>query len=157
MLKIWRANYGASRAWLGGWVGGGYAVLIVSRPPCPPVPSVLRWGLPRPPVPCVGLSPCKWTTILYGVGKWLYGLLIGLYGAIVKPPACVPCQERDKGRKFSYLLPVLCTSFVPVPSVANFQLSGTQKKKRPFIWSFLLGLYGVSPVAWIRLIVSKHC
>ena len=35
------------------------------------------------PVPCVGLSPCKWTTILYRAGKWLYGPKMGLCGAIV--------------------------------------------------------------------------
>ena len=65
-------------------------------------------------------------------------------------PVCVPCQDGDKGRKFSYLLLVL----LPVPSVANFRTverattdNRTQKKKRPFIWSFLLGLWCVvSPV-----------
>ena len=68
------------------------------------------------PVPCVGLSPCKWTTILYRAGKWLYGLEMGLCGAIVKPSACVPCQEREKGRKIriSCLSPSLTCSACPV-------------------------------------------
>ena len=111
-------------------VGRGGVSRFVS--PCPPVPSVLvglasvpacglsdsqRQGkTSAPPVPCVGLSPCKWTTILYRAGKWLYGLEMGLCGAIVKPSACVPCQEREKGRKIriSCLSPSLTCSACPV-------------------------------------------
>ena len=44
LLKIWRANYGASRASLGGCTRG-VSLLRVASLPCPPVPSVLPWGL----------------------------------------------------------------------------------------------------------------
>lgn len=87
---------------------------------------------------------------------------MGLCGAIVVPPACVPCQEREKGRKFSYLLHVLCACPLLVlscPSLEERQQTTRHKKRNGLLYGrFLLGC-GMSFLlwSWIRLIVSKHC
>lgn len=81
---------------------GGWVAFVLFRPawvgfrPCPPVPPAscpvhlqkigLLWGLNWDLCVRPFVRPC---------------------GAFIILPACVPCQDRDKGRKFSYLLPVV--------------------------------------------------
>ena len=126
--KIWRANYGASRASLGGWPGG------VSRfvSPCPPVPSVpvglsdsQRQGktsaLPLPSlVPCNQFSPQNGLLYYTGRENGSTGLKWASVGLLLYCLRACPVKKGRKGEKSVSLAclppllarPVLCSASV---------------------------------------------
>ena len=124
--KIWRANYGASRASLGGWPGG------VSRfvSPCPPLPS-LRGASVRPSSCGACLRPCLRSVGLScrpvpSANSQINGLQTGFRGPVLARLGSVgficlrayPVKMGTKGENFHPKFLILCTSFTrPVLSI----------------------------------------
>ena len=142
--KMWRANYGASRASLGGWVGGGVS-FCVSLSTCavrPPVglACVRPWACPpaknRPSVrPCGRFERLRLVRPVLG---WFY------------MPVCVPCQDGDKGRKFSSQI------FKPVPVLSCPSLEDDNRQqdtKKETAFCMVVSSW----VVWCFSLVLKHC
>ena len=146
LLKIWREFWGGSRASVGGCGWG------VCRFDC--LPFSLS---PSLPAACpVGLWPAACSITANGKKSGFYGAWIGFWGLrpVVLAWVGFIClcaylvKIETRGVNFQPIFLSLCLSFSrPVLSIIRRATTDnrTQKKKRPFIWSFLLGLYGVSP------------
>ena len=149
--------------------GGGYAVLIVSRSPCPPVPSfrgasVLPWAcpvglsdsqrqgktsaLPLPSlVPCNQFSPQNGLLYYTGRENGSTGLKWASVGLLLYCLRACPVKKGRKG-EISASVALTCSACLCSACSACLVLCDSDRQrqeKRPCVWVALLVWCGVSP------------